>query len=137
MSDHDSPQTELNALTELVQGKTRRVRLVASIIAGLLAAAMAAAHVFLIFTVQNQSDILARRSPVLEHVLCYEERSSHFFIAQTNLVQALLDDDRDPATPTAEAVVLARRQMDVSANRLIAALDLNNPDACPANPLPK
>jgi len=83
------------------------------------------------------SETLNRRSPVIEHIACYETRLSAYLVAQAALTKALSDDDFSDATPASAAVLAAQEDLSAASLSLSEATDPTSAKACPSVPKPK
>lgn len=80
-------------------------------------------------SVGELSDVLNRRSPVVEHLVCHEQAADPVTLAIVDYLEALIDAQQGRATP--DDVAKARARLDHLVGVLAAS-----PSTCPDAPTP-
>lgn len=82
-------------------------------------------------SVKSLANAAERKTPVLDHIVCYEQRLSGYLVAFGDYVLSLVD------LPSWDPVVAQRRTEFVDKrDALAAATTLGDPNACPSIPSP-
>lgn len=88
-------------------------------------------------SVESQSDVLARRSPILTYLACHDRRQDEFIVDLADYMLALIDHGApggDVDGAGAEVIAHARRELEAARVDLRDATNHEQPNACP--PLP-
>jgi len=94
-------------------------------------------------SIDDLTEVLDRRSPIMEHLGCYEQRLTAYLVANQNLSNYILSIGEGflggtPLTPEQRARLTELQDLrNEAAQDLAHATEYGSPNPCPSLPLPK